>query len=109
MGGGGGRHRWTKLLRSGPFSREGPAAASCGELRRWLSVRLSPLRSFQRQPFARAHRVSAWSHVRAGPGLGKADAWQRRSEAELNRPPRPRGADRGRATNHNNAKVAGKK
>lgn len=70
-------------------------ARSAVPVRPWLSVRLSPLRRFQRQPFARAHRVSAWSHVRARLALGKADTSHRPSEAELNRPPRPRGADQG--------------
>lgn len=54
---------------------------------------LNPLRSFQSDPFARAHRISAWSHVRARLALGKADRTPPLSEAELNRPPGPRGAE----------------
>lgn len=88
-----GRHLWTKRLSSDPLSREGQANASCSRGGPWLSVRLKPLRRFQSRAFARAHRISAWSHVRARLPLGKADISHRLSEAELNRPPRPRGPE----------------
>lgn len=78
---------WTKLLSSDPFTREGQAKASPAQ---WC---LNPLRSFQSDPFARAHRISAWPHVRARLPLGKADTTPRLSEAELNGPPGPRGAE----------------
>lgn len=83
-------HLQTSLLGLSPFSREGQAEAR----RLRLSAPLKPLRGFQKQPFARAHRASAWSHVRVRLPLGKAGASQRLSEAELNRPPSPGGTRR---------------
>lgn len=47
---------------------------------------LNALTSFQSKPFARAHRISAWSHGRARLPLGKADTTPWLFEAELNRP-----------------------
>lgn len=60
-----------------------------------LNVRLNPLRGFQSKPSARAHRISAWSHGRAQPPLGKADTTRGLSEAELNGPRRPHPWSRG--------------
>lgn len=51
--------------------------------------------SFQSKPFARAYRISAWSHGRARLPLGKADTTQWLSEAELNRPRSPHRAEEG--------------
>lgn len=51
-----------------------------------LSASLNPLKSFQSKPFARAYRISAWSHGRARLPLGTADTTQRLPEAELNGP-----------------------
>lgn len=56
---------------------------------------LNPLTSFQSKPFARAYRISAWSHGRARLPLGKADTTQWLSEAELNRPRSPHRAEEG--------------
>lgn len=61
----------------------------------WLNVCLNPLMSFQSKPFARAYRISAWSHGRAQLPLGKADTTQWLSEAELNRPRSPHRAEEG--------------
>lgn len=61
----------------------------------WLNVCLNPLTSFQSKPFARAYRISAWSHGRAQLPLGKADTTQWLSEAELNRPRSPHRAEEG--------------
>ncbi len=61
----------------------------------WLNVCLNPLTSFQSKPFARAYRISAWSHGRAQLPLGKADTTQWLSEAELNRPRSPPQLDEG--------------
>lgn len=62
------------------------AKPSCDQGGLRLSVSLNPLKSFQSKPFARAYRISAWSHGRARLPLGKADTTQRLPEAELNRP-----------------------
>lgn len=66
------------------------AKPSTGWGRLWLNVCLNPLTSFQSKPFARAYRISAWSHGRARLPLGKADTTQQLSEAELNGPRSPR-------------------
>lgn len=63
----------------------------------WLNVCLNPLTSFQSKLFARAYRISAWSHGRARLPLGKADTTQWLSEAELNRPRSPCRAEEGRS------------
>lgn len=76
----------TKLLSFGPFNREGRAKPSSSRGGPRLNVCLNALRTFQSEPFARAHRISAWSHGRARLPLGKADTTPWLSEAELNRP-----------------------
>lgn len=88
-------HPRTKLLSSGPFNREGEAKPSSSWGGPWLNVCLNPLTSFQSKPFARAYRISAWSHGRAQLPLGKADTTQWLSEAELNRPRSPHRAEEG--------------
>lgn len=88
-GGGALGHPWTKLLSSGPLNREGRLKPSSGRGGPWLNVCLNPLTGFQSKPFARAHRISAWSHGRAQLPLGKADTTQWLSEAELNGPRSP--------------------
>lgn len=78
------------------------AKASSGWGGPWLNVCLNPLTSFQSKPFARAYRISAWSHGRAQLPLGKADTTQWLSEAELNRPRSPRRSRGGLCRNQTN-------